>query len=217
MTNKKDLTQNLIDAIARLDEDKVLAYTEEMKNTGFRPEEIQDCFNIGLKEVGLLFERGEYFIADLMFSGMLYRSVLNSLTPASTDFNTKKKARVLIGVAEKDIHDIGKSIVVGLLYADGFDVIDLGTDVTPEKFVDSIREYQPKIVLLSGMMSFARDSMKRTVDAIKAAGLRDQVFILLGGGCVDSSILDHIDADAVAIEPIDTVNSCNKFLHRRLS
>lgn len=213
MYNVKKLKKELIEAIARLDDEKVQALAQKMIKEGLSSQEIQSCLNKGLKKVGEQFECGEYFIADLMFSGMLYRSVLDILPPVSSDIKISQKARIIIGVVERDIHDIGKDIVVGLLRANGFDVTDLGTDVSPQKFVDAIIKYKPQIVLMSGIMHFAQDSMKRTVDAIKKAGLRNQVYILLGGGCVDSTILERIDADAIAVEPIDTVNSCYAFLN----
>lgn len=217
MKENKELEQAMVDAIACLDDAQVTLCANQMMEEGYSPLEIERFLNQGLKKVGELFENGEYFIADLMYSGMLYRSVLDIFSPNTQCHSGPSKGRILIGVVEKDIHDIGKDIVVGLLTSDGFDVIDLGTDVSPQTFVDAIRTYQPSIVLMSGMMLFARESMRNTIDAIESAGLRDQVHIMLGGGCVDESILEHVHADAVTFEPIDTVKYCNEYINRRNS
>lgn len=215
MPNTEMLKEGLTDAIARLDDEKVQYFADEMIKEGCSSQDIQLCLNQGLKKVKEQFQRGEYFIADLIYSGMLCHLALSLLTDRRKLPPGQKKGRVLIGVVEKDIHNIGKDIVAGLLSADGFDVIDLGSNVTPQQFVDAIRTHRPELVLLSGMMHFARESMKETVDAITDAGLRDQIYILLGGGCIDTGILSHVSADAAAIEPIDTLNLCNAFINRR--
>lgn len=215
MSDTEKLKESLTQAMAGLDEELVLTYAKELLNQGCSSFDIQHCLNSGLKRVGSQFEAGEYFIADLMYSGMLYRSVLDILPLQKQSPGSKKEGRILIGVVEQDIHDIGKDIIVGLLSAENFDVIDLGTDVSPQAFINGIQTYHPDIVLLSGMMHFAQDSMKRTVDAIRDAGLRNQVFILLGGGCIDKEILNWVHADATAVEPTDTVNACRAYLNRR--
>lgn len=215
MKKNTQLEQALVDAIAGLDDTQVSACADQMIQEGYSSFEIERLLNQGLKKVGELFENGEYFIADLMYSGMLYRSVLDIFSTDTKMHTGPSKGRILIGVVEKDIHDIGKDIVVGLLTSDGFDVIDLGTDVSPRTFVDAIRKYQPSIVLMSGMMLFARESMKNTIEEIEKSGLRDQVYIILGGGCIDESILEHVHADAITFEPIDTVKYCNAYMNRR--
>lgn len=211
----KDLLyEDLVKAMGMIDEDKTQYYAQQMIEEGRSPHEILEGLNEGLKQVEQQFEDGEYFIADLMFSGMLYRSVLDILVPPAKEGETlSKKARVLIGVVEEDIHEIGKNIVAGLLITDNFEVIDLGIDVKPQAFVDAIAQYHPQFVLLSGMMHFAQDSMKKTIEMITAAGLRDQVYILLGGGCVDHNILKNMDADASAYEPEDTLKYCNEHVN----
>lgn len=207
--------KELIDALAGLDEDRVYERIRALLSGGVPAERIMGYMNTGLKKVGSLFEDGEYFIADLMFAGMIYRAALDILLPPKEVSQGGKKGRILIGVVENDIHDIGKDIIVCLLSADNFDVIDLGIDVKPQTFVNAVLRYHPDILMLSGMMHFAQDSMQKTIAAIEQAGLRDQVFILLGGGCVDDAILQRIAADAAAVEPSDTLKWCNEFVSRR--
>lgn len=215
MTDTTCLKEQLTDAMAKLDDDCALSCAEELISLGVPFSELQTCLDLGLQEANRLFEEGEYFIADLMFAGMLYRSVLD-LIPLPPDADATAHGRVLIGVVERDIHGIGKDIVSGLLKANGFDVIDLGTNVSPASFVHAIETYHPQIVLMSGMMHYSQESMKRTVDAIASAGLRESVTILAGGGCVDDSILGYIGADASVDEPLDTIALCNQLISRGL-
>lgn len=215
MKETEALLEELVSSMFYLDENKVYALARKLQDCGAQTPEILDCLNQGMKEVGKAFETGEYFIADLMFAGTIYCAVLNSLVPPKNPIAAKKKCRILVGVVKNDIHDIGKDIIVSLLRADNFDVIDLGVDVTPEAFIEGIRTYQPQILSLSGMMSYSTESMRRTIEAIKAAGLRDTVSILLGGGCTNARLLQSIDADAVCMEPADTLRYCNDFASRR--
>ena len=138
MKRNIQLEQDMVDAIANLDDLQVISCAKEMLENEYSSLEIEQFLNLGLKKVGELFENGEYFIADLMYSGMLYRSVLDLFSPNIRNTTSPTKGRILIGVVEKDIHDIGKDIVAGLLTSDGFDVIDLGTDVSPKTFVQAI-------------------------------------------------------------------------------
>ena len=208
------LESRLTGALARLDDEETLAAARALMEEGTDFSVINRCLDAGLEQVKKQFEEGSYFIADLMYSGMLYRSVLELLPSSQAGGSLSKKGRVLIGVVEKDIHDIGKDIVASLLASDGYEVINLGTNVTPQAFVDAIEAHRPQIVLMSGMMSFALDSMKRTVEAITEAGLRDHVHILVGGGCVDAALAEEIGADGLAAAPLDTLNRCNQFLAR---
>lgn len=215
MPESTSLKSELINALAQLDEDSVYELVRKTLDGGATSDQILDYMNVGMQKVGDIFENGEYFIADLMFAGMIYRSALDIILPQQAAVSSVKKGRIVIGVVENDIHDIGKDIVTCLLSADNFDVIDLGIDIKPQAFVNAVSRYHPDILMLSGMMQIARDSMQKTIDAIKEAGLRDKLYILLGGGCVDPTILEHIDADAAAIELSDTLHKCNDYLSRR--
>jgi 5-methyltetrahydrofolate--homocysteine methyltransferase len=108
----------------------------------------------------------------------------------------ERHGKVVVGTVAGDIHDIGKNIVTFMLDVNGFDVLDLGVDVSPQKFVEAIQDFQPQIVGLSGFLTLAFDTMKETVDAIQAAGLRDQVKIMVGGGQMDDQVRTHTGADA---------------------
>ena len=175
-----DLNRVLIDAMADLDEELVVSTVREMVATGHSFEEIQQCLNTGISDVGTRFERGDYFIADLIVSGMIYRSALNERGYFRSEGEPRPVGKIVIGVVAGDIHDIGKDIIVSLLRAERFDVVDLGIDVKPERFVYAVRNYQPDVLLLSGVLTTAQDAMLRTVQALKKEGLRDKVKILIG-------------------------------------
>lgn len=200
----------LIDAMTELDEDRISACIRQLMADGATMNAIQMALNVGIANVGKRFEKGEYFIADLIVSGMLYRDALRLLMPMTTGGNNMPIGRIVIGVVEGDIHDIGKDIVVSLLRAEHFEVIDLGVDVKPERFAYAIRTYRPDVLLMSGVLTLARESMKRTMDLIEQEHLRNQTAIMIGGLCTGEYQKEWIGADGWAYDPMETVNFCKK-------
>lgn len=205
-----DLNQTLIDAMADLNEDLVVATVREMIATGHTYEQIQHDLNTGITEVGIRFEQGEYFIADLIVSGMIYRSALMEQEPIRSESSPRPRGKVVIGVVAGDIHDIGKDIIVSLLRAERFDVVDLGIDVKPERFIHAVRNYEPDILLLSGVLSTAQDSMTKTIALLKEEGLRSQVKLLIGGLCTNQSLMQAVQADGWAYDSKETVRFCKE-------
>jgi 5-methyltetrahydrofolate--homocysteine methyltransferase len=128
------------------------------------------------------------------------------------DVQTERSGKVIIGTVQGDIHDIGKDIVVLMLDVNGFEVMDLGIDVPPEKFVDAIKDFQPAVVGLSGFLTLAFDSMKETVEAIKAAGLKDNIKIMIGGGQIDDEIKKYAGADAYGEDAMAAVKLTKTWL-----
>jgi methanogenic corrinoid protein MtbC1 len=121
------------------------------------------------------------------------------------DSEVKKDAKVIVGTVQGDIHDIGKDIVVFMLDVNGFDVYDLGIDVPPQAFVDEITKVQPEVVALSGFLTLSYDSMKATVEAIEAAGQRNSVKIMIGGGVVDDQVREYAGADAYGLDAMAAI------------
>ena len=208
--NSMDLNRQLIEAMADLNEDLVIATVRQMAAEGHSFEEIQQCLNTGISAVGTRFERGDYFIADLIVSGMIYRSALNEREPLRSGGAPRPLGKVVIGVVAGDIHDIGKDIIVSLLRAERFDVVDLGIDVKPERFVHAVRNYHPDVVLLSGVLTTAQEAMVQTIQALKDAGLRDQVKVLIGGLCTSEYLMHHVWADGWAYDSNRTVRFCKE-------
>ena len=192
------LSEEFVKAIVDLDESKALELTRKRLEVGEDPLKILDDLTRAANIVGEKYERGEFFIADLVMAGEILKEVSELVRPKLKELGKVREpiGKLVIGTVQGDIHDIGKNIVVTMAEAAGFEVIDLGVDVSPEKFVEAIQKYNPDIVGMSGLLTLAIESMKKTVDAIKAAGLRDKVKIIIGGGRVDQYACEYVGADA---------------------
>jgi methanogenic corrinoid protein MtbC1 len=194
--------------LADLKEPEVLAFVEKSLKDGADPIELLADAQEGMAIVGQKFADEKYFIPDLVFSGEILKRVVKLLEPHLKTKETEKGERlgkVIIGTVAGDIHDIGKDLVVFLLDVNGFDVIDLGIDVPPQKFVDAVKESGSTVVGLSGFLTLAFDSMKETVDAIKEAGLGDKTKIMIGGGQIDEEVWQYTGADAYGMDAMDAV------------
>lgn len=205
----------LIEAMTELNDEAVMDCVEKMIAAGTSVNAIQMCLNTGVNNVGKRFETGEYFIADLIVSGMIYRDALRLLMPVMDGSRIMPVGRVVIGVVEGDIHDIGKDIVVSLLRSEHFEVIDLGVDVKPERFAYAIRTYRPDVLLMSGVLTLARESMKRTTDLLHRENLRQQVAILIGGLCAGEFQRVWVGADGWAYDPMETVAFCKRVMEEK--
>jgi len=191
------MSEELTKAIADLKEDEALKMTRDMLDSGQDAQKILDAGRAGMETVGKRFADGEYFLPELIYSGEIFREITEIVKPKLTqDTQAERLGKCVIGTVAGDIHDIGKDIVVFMLDISGFEVYDLGVDVPPQKFVEKIKETNAPIVALSGFLTLAFDSMKETVDAIKEAGLRDKVKIMIGGGQIDEDIRKYSGADA---------------------
>lgn len=188
--------QNLYDAILNGDAKKAHAATEAALAAGVAPMAlIQESMVPAMDEVGRLFECEEYFVPELLLAGRAMKSAMELLKPLLTAAGQKMAIRVVIGTVKGDLHDIGKNIVASMLEGSGFEVIDLGTDVSPENFVAAVEERKPHVVCMSALLTVTMPSMKLTIDALQTAGLRTQVKVLIGGAPVTSQYAKEIGAD----------------------
>jgi 5-methyltetrahydrofolate--homocysteine methyltransferase len=209
------LTENydLVTALADLKEEQALKIVEEKLNAGEDPLKIFEEVRRGMEIVGKHFANNEYFISDLLYAGEILRAVTEKVKPKlATTKEAKRLGKVIIGSVAGDIHDIGKNIVVFMLEANGFEVHDLGVDVPPESFVEKIRGTGATIVGLSGFLTLAFDSMKKTVEAIEKAGLRGKVKIMVGGGQITEEIRRYAGADAYGRDAMDAVTLAKKWV-----
>jgi methanogenic corrinoid protein MtbC1 len=191
------MSKQLINAIADMREEEALKLVKEMVAGDSDPMAILDDAREAMDLVGKRYEEGTYFLPELMLAGEMLNQVTDVLKPELAKLpEIERHGKVLLGTVEGDIHDIGKNIVTFMLDVNGFDVLDLGVDVSPQKFVEAIGDFQPQVVGLSGFLTLAFDTMKDTVDAIEAAGLRDQVKVMVGGGQMDDQVRAHTGADA---------------------
>jgi methanogenic corrinoid protein MtbC1 len=190
------MSHELTDAIVGMREDEALALVKNMLDAGTDPAEVLEQAKEAMTELGRRFEREEAFIPELIMGGEIMRAISEEVKPhLKAAGNGKKRGTIVIGTVHGDIHDIGKDVVVLMLDVNGYDVHDLGNDVPVEKFVEAIKEYKPEVVGLSGLLTLAFDSMKTTVEGIAAAGLRDQVKIMVGGAPADEQVQDYTGAD----------------------
>ena len=147
---------------------------------------------------GLAFGVHSNFVPELLISARAMKGALALIGPLLAETGAEPAGRVIIGTVQGDLHDIGKNLVASLLEGGGFEVIDLGTDVSPEGFVDAVRERKPHLIGLSALLTVTMSTMRATIEALEAAGLRDQVKIMVGGAPVTSEFADQIEADAYA-------------------
>jgi 5-methyltetrahydrofolate--homocysteine methyltransferase len=199
--------------MADMREQEALALVEQMLADGRDPMEILADTREAMDIVGQRFEQGQYFLPELMMAGEMLKQISALVKPElAQEGEVEYKGKVVIGSVAGDIHDIGKNIVTFMLDVNGFEVLDLGVDVSPQAFVEAIETFQPQIVGLSGFLTLAFDSMKDTVAAIEAAGLRDQVKIIVGGGQVDDKIAEYAGADGYGDDAMEAVTMATQWI-----
>jgi corrinoid protein of di/trimethylamine methyltransferase len=156
---------------------------------------VQDHMVPAMDEVGRRFECEDYFVPELLLAARAMKAALALIRPLLTSSGAEPAGRVVIGTVKGDLHDIGKNIVASMLEGGGFEIIDLGADVGPERFVDAVRTQRANLVCLSALLTVTMSSMKTTIEALTAAGLRGQVKIMVGGAPVTQRYADEIGAD----------------------
>jgi methanogenic corrinoid protein MtbC1 len=206
------MAKDLVSTLADLKEKEALKIVEDRLNAKEDPIKILDDARRAMEIVGKRFADSEYFIPDLVYSGEILKAITEMVKPKMTKTaETKRLGKVVLGTVAGDIHDIGKDIVVFMLDVNGFEVYDLGVDVPAQKFVDKIKESGAPVVGLSGFLTLAYDSMKQTVDAMKAAGLRDKVKIMIGGGQITEEVRKYTGADAYGKDAMAGVSLAKKW------
>ena len=206
------MAKDLVKTLADLEEEEVIKIVEDRLKANEDPLKILEDARKGMEIVGQRFASSEYFIPDLVYSGEILKSVTELVKPKMTGAaESKKVGKIVFGTVAGDIHDIGKDIVVFMLDVNGFEVHDLGVDVSAQKFVDKIKETGASIVGLSGFLTLAFDSMKQTVEAIQAAGLRDKVKVMIGGGQITEEVSKYTGADAYGKDAMAGVTLAKKW------
>ncbi|MBN2335418.1 corrinoid protein [Candidatus Bathyarchaeota archaeon] len=208
---------NIVDAIVNLDEPTALRLADELIKRGAAPIDILEKCRKGMSIVGERFESGEFFLSEMIMAAEIFNQVMDRIRPELMKTVTESKGKIVIGTVEGDVHDIGKNIVVALLEAEGYTVIDLGVDVPPARFVEAIKEHEPDIVGMSSLLTVALESTKKTVDAITEAGLRDKVKIIIGGGRIDAHATDYIRPDASTDNAAQGVRLCMRLMGGELA
>ena len=210
-----DNDRKLVEAIAEMREEEAVALARAMLDAGEDPLRVLGLCREAMDVVGKRFEKGEYFLPELVLAGEMLENIgaiAKPLMQQGSGVEVKKLGRVMIGTVHGDLHDIGKNIVTFMLYINGFEVKDIGIDVPVAKFVEEIRAFRPQVVGLSGFLTLAFDSMKETVAAIEAAGLRKDLKIMIGGGQVDEAVRNYTGADAYGGNAVAAVGLCRKWM-----
>jgi len=202
--------EEISDALTKLEEDKVLQYVKEKIDANEDPIKILEACRKGMAEIG----KGddEIFLTDLIMAGEIFNEALELLMPKLKNSITKSVGKIVIGTVEGDIHNIGKDIAIKFLKAEGFEVIDLGVNVPAQKFVDAIKEYNPHIVGMSGLLTLSIKPMKKSIETIDAANLRDKVKVIIGGERVDEEVCIYVGADAWVNDVIEGIKIIKKWV-----
>jgi dimethylamine corrinoid protein len=198
-------------AMGELEEEQVMTALEGFMASNPTEEEAMKVVGAcqqGMSRVGDLFDQGEYFVGDLIFAGELLNSAIKTIKPALQGKSSAKVGTIVLGTVQGDVHDIGKNIFKSLAESAGFEIYDLGIDASPESFVDKVKEVKADIVGMSGVLTLASESMKRTVDSLKKAGLKDGVKIIIGGNLVNSDVCQHVGADAFTTNAAEGEKIC---------
>ena len=202
--------------VSDLEAEEALALVKTRITQGDMPEVILAECREGLEDVGLRFESGEYFIADLMYAASTFKKVMDLLGPELREkVKGQKRGTVIIGTVKNDIHEIGKNLVASMLDASGFDVHDMGVNVSPETICQSIAERKPDIVALSCLLNATVDSMEEAIAEIRRAGLRERVKIIVGGIPVSPQLASAMGADAYGDNAHEAVLKCRQLLGGR--
>jgi 5-methyltetrahydrofolate--homocysteine methyltransferase len=194
-----DLLKPLYEAIVNGNQKDALAHVQAALDAGLDPIVIlNDGMIAAMQKVGSLFQAGEYFVPEMLIAARAMQSGLALLKPRLVQSNYKPIGKVVIGTVKGDLHDIGKNLVAMMLEGAAFEIIDLGVDVSPEKFVNAVKEHQPQLVGMSALLTTTMPSMKTTIDALTVAGLRERVKVMIGGAPVTETYAKQIGADAYA-------------------
>jgi 5-methyltetrahydrofolate--homocysteine methyltransferase len=199
------MTKALVEAIADMREEEALRLAQEHLAEGTPPTAVLEACREAMAIVGQRFEAGDCFVPELILAGEMLKEISALVKPHLTQAaETKRLGRAIIGTVQGDIHDIGKDIVTFMLDVNGFDVVDLGVDVAPQKFVAAAQDFQPQVVGLSGFLTLAYDPMKETVAALRALG--QPMKIMIGGGQIDEQIRQYTGADAFGKDAMAAVS-----------
>jgi trimethylamine corrinoid protein len=209
----KLMSPDLIKAIEDLKEEEAISLARKLLDGGEAPSEILDAAREAMERIGKHFEDNLYFLPELMMAGEIMKQISELVSPhLLTEKDSKPKGTIVFGTVEGDIHNIGKDIVTVLLDAIGFEVIDMGVDVPPEKFIEKLKEVEAPILGLSGFLYFSHQSMKKTIDLLEKEGMRRKVKVMIGGGQVDERVMKMTGADGWGRDAMDAVNIAKKWM-----
>ena len=190
--------KTLYTAVMEGQRDVAKASVEKALADGTDPGEILDAMVNAMGEVGQLFEEGEYFVPEMLIAARAMKTGMDILKPELVDADIQPAGKIVAGTVKGDLHDIGKNLVCMMLEGAGFQVVDLGSDVSPEAFVKAVNEHHPDFIAMSALLTTTMPNMQTTIEALKSAGVRDQVKVLIGGAPITDAYAEKIGADGYA-------------------
>jgi len=214
MSDEKQMDE-ICEAVIRIDSNKCLKLVREGIDRGLDPFSIvNEGLTKGLRQLGELFEEGKIFLPELIAGGEMVKNALDILKPhlAQSEKSIKTKGKFILGTVEGDIHDLGKNLVGLILSTSGYEVIDLGKDVPTDTFVKKVKEHKPKLLGLSALLTTTMHKQKEVIEALKIAGLRETVKIMVGGAPISKEWAEEIGADAYAEDAIDALRVADNLI-----
>lgn len=209
----REVFEKIAQNLANLDSEALQKAVEEALQSRISPQEIiREGMSKGMAIVGERYEKGDYFLSELIMAGVTMNEGMALVEPHLKDQVTETKGKVLIGTVEGDLHDIGKNIVATMLKSAELEVHDLGADVPPKTFVEKTKELKPDIVALSALLSVTISKVKETIDALTESSLRKNVKVLIGGSCLNEKIAREVGADAFGHDAWDGVIKAKQLL-----
>jgi len=211
--SKEPMLGKLADAVLDGNEELTKQLVKDALEQGLTPSEIINGMSPGAREAGKRFSSGEYFLPELMMAGEAMNAGVQFLIPLmASQQNAESRGKIVIGSVEGDVHDIGKNIVTAQLRADGFEVVDLGIDVAPEKFIETVKKEKPDILALGSYMSTTLKSIEITMEKLVEASLRDSVKVIMGGVAVFPSYVEKIGGDGYGQDAEGAVQVARKLV-----
>jgi 5-methyltetrahydrofolate--homocysteine methyltransferase len=193
--------KEIFDSILEGSQKVTVAKVQQALDAGLNPGVIlNDGMVAAMAEVGRLFEEGEYFVPEMLIAARAMQNGLAVLKPHLASANVKSQGKVVAGTVKGDLHDIGKNLVCMMLEGAAFEIVDLGSDVTPEKFVEAVRSTGADVICMSALLTTTMPNMKNTIEALKTAGLRDKVKVMVGGAPLTDQYAREIGADGYAAD-----------------
>ena len=211
--NEHDAIKDVLESVVNLDIDGVAGQVSAALKAGADPRAVLNSgLSAGMRVVGERFQSGEYFLTELLLAGEVMKAGLVPLEPLLTNTDIRSKGTVVLATVKGDIHDLGKNLVGMMLRASGFEVIDLGSDVAPQRIVDAVRSNGAKIVGLSMLLTPMIISLRSTIEEITKAGLRQQVKIIIGGACTTPGLAEEMGCDGHGDDAMAAVYLCEKYI-----
>ncbi|AFV10607.1 trimethylamine corrinoid protein 1 [Thermacetogenium phaeum DSM 12270] len=212
MAGFEDLSQAVLEG----DEARVVEVTKSLLDSGVDPlDVINKGLITGMDRVGVLFKNNEMFVPEVLMSAKAMNAGVEVVKEKQQAFDMPSLGKVVIGTVRGDLHDIGKNLVAMMMESSGFTVYNLGVDIEPAKFVEAVKEYRPDIVAMSALLTTTMMNMKETIDALKEAGLKDKVKVIIGGAPITQEFADEIGADGYAPDAASATELCKQLVEGR--